>query len=115
MAEEKKAKTCEEYVLNNLYKTEVELATTQKELQETKQALDIESSMHKELLDLVKKVFKGGRTEKTDSGLISVHLKKNYLGCYFPNDDYDKKEKEFLIAVQTLIEMVNAIPEREEE
>lgn len=115
MAEEKKAKTCEEYVLNNLYKTEVELATTQKELQETKQALDIESSMHKELLDLVKKVFKGGRTEKTDSGLISVYLKKNYLGCYFPNDDYDKKEKEFLIAVKTLIEMVNAIPEREEE
>ena len=47
-------KTCEEYVLNQFFKTEVELATTQKELQETKTQLENAN----ELVEICKELSK---------------------------------------------------------
>lgn len=115
MAEEKKIKTCEEYVLNVLAETRNELTLVKKELQETKNALENESSMHKELIDLVVKACKGGKIIADDVGLIKVYLLSGYVNCFFDyGDDNDDRAKS-LKALKTLIEMVDAIATRERE
>ena len=115
MEKRQQPKTCEEYVLNVLNEKDNELALVKKELQETKNALEIESSMHKELVDLVVEACKGGKINVEDGRLIKVYLPSGYVDCFFDyGDDNDDREKS-LKALKTLIEMVDAIPTREKE
>lgn len=68
-------KTCEEYVLNQFFKTEVELATTQKELQETKTQLENAN----ELVEICKELSKYIVIEEM-SYSKAVRLKNTGLG-----------------------------------
>ena len=69
-------KTCEEYVLNQFFKTEVELATTQKELQETKTQLENAN----ELVEICKELSKYIVIKKEDRRTYnSVYLNKTGL------------------------------------
>ena len=79
---EKQPKTCEEYVLNELYSTQNKIAVVSKELQETKEVLGIESALHKELFELITRVCSGGEIEENKNGMISLYLKGKYIGSF---------------------------------
>lgn len=106
---EKQPKTCEEYVLNELYSTQNKVAVVSKELQETKEVLGIESALHKELFELITRVCSGGEIEENKNGMISLYLKGKYIGSYFSGD----KDSQYLEPLKTLIEMVETNPRRE--
>lgn len=69
-------KTCEEYVLNQFFKTEVELATTQKELQETKTQLENANK----LVEICKELSKYIVIDESGTCYHAVYLKNaNFL------------------------------------
>lgn len=110
--EEKVYLTSDQLVVQMLGEVKNELALVSKELQEKKEALEVESSMHKELLDLVIRALKGSKIEVSAGGMISIYIKERYLNSYF--EEPIEEEKDYLSAFKVLIEMVNAIPTREE-
>ena len=84
--------------------------TLKRENQQLQDDCDMVAQKQQDLLNLCSKAFKGGKVEIKDSGLISVYLKETFIGCYFESDN----DKETLSTIRTLIEMFNAIPQREE-
>lgn len=113
---EKQPKTCEEYVLNVLADKEVELATTQKELQELKQehsALEEKYALiYAKLLAILND--KTTRVEKKDT-ITSVYVLGGYVGCY---SEYGIEHNEIddlkLETLAKLIKQFQSTPVREE-
>lgn len=110
--ENKEPRTFEEYNFQEFLKMKKVNDTLKKENQQLQDDCDMVAQKQQDLLNLCSKAFKGGEVEIKDSGLISVYLKDKYIGCYFESDS--DSDKETLSTIRTLIEMFNAIPQREE-
>ena len=109
-------KTCEEYVLKALANKEVELATTQKELQELKEEHEIVSRKYATLFAKLLIVLndKTTRVEKNNT-ITSVYVLGGYVGCY---SEYEIEHNEIdglkLETLGKLIKDFQSIPVREE-
>lgn len=111
---EKQPKTCEEYVLEDLFKTKNELALVKKELQETNEVHSELKSHHVKMFELLVLALAGARVEK-ENDLYCIYLESGYVGCYTEYGLESKKEEAIkLYALTQLIELVQRTPTREE-
>ena len=109
-------KTCEEYVLKILADKEVELATTQKELQELKEEHEIISKKYAVLYAKLLTILndKTTRVEKNNT-ITSVYVLDSYVDCY---SEYGVEHNEIdALKLDTLAKLIvefQSVPVREE-
>lgn len=108
---ETQPKTCEEYVLNQFFKQQEEIEQLKEE--NDKLTFMANASCHK--LDGIVKLL------KVATRPMSISEENNYVNIYvnglivgFYRKDDDSKDQSPYYALAKLIEMVNAIPEREQ-
>lgn len=103
-------KTCEEYVLNDLFKAKEELekaTNTIKSLQSINKLVD---DNNKKLTDLLVKAFGNAEIEKTEY-TTTVKVNGRFVGLY--SNDSTNEEDEVLKALVELIQFAQATPTKE--
>ena len=115
MAQEKQIKTCEEYVLNDLFNAQKEVVALKNEKEELELQLRVVESRYSDLINLIKDSLKGNSEVSTNDNTPYYHVRVNgsYIGLYSKeNDSYNDDSK--LRKLAELIELANSIVERED-
>ena len=106
----KKVKTCEEYVLDELYSAQKEVGELKTQNQDLKEKLELVEKNHNYILGLIKTAIVG-KVDTDSVGITSVYFQDSYMGSFYEG----KENVESLKALAELIDLVNRLPVREGE
>ena len=107
--------TSDQYVVQELLTTKKELASVENELKQVKVENETLTTHTNQVVKLGKAIAQLVEfREKDTSCYTSVYINGSYCGLYDPtSSDLSDKEKAF-VQLKELIDLVKAIPEREE-
>lgn len=105
---------CEQYVVEELKQAKKEIEQLEKDFRNLQRFRELENKEHDRFVELVKKALLNAEVKEMEQPfgtLVSIYINDNFLTLY--NRQHIEKKEESLVALVSLIKLVQRIPERE--